>query len=245
MKIILPAILSTALLAALASCGGSSSTSQPPAPAASTTTAVSTPSPTPSPISAAQQTFASAMQNDFNFSTYISTDEFVNYGETICADRQNGRSQLAELAFTRNTFVNTSRRGAASMVRLAERDLCPKYLAAVPPPPPPPPPPKPVVLVSMSGNGIQNSAPVNVTQSTLTVTYSYDCSSFGGSGNFIADFISGDPNAGNYDDQQIANQLGSGGSVTTTIYPQNVPGQYHLEVNSECSWSVTITQPPS
>ena len=30
-----------------------------------------------------------------------------------------------------------------------------------------------------------------------------------------------------------------------TIYPQNVPAQYHLEVNSECSWSVKITEPPS
>ncbi len=46
----------------------------------------------------------------------------------------------------------------------------------------------------------------------------------GSSGNFIADFISGEPSSGNYDDQQIANQLGSGGSATTSIYPQNVPG---------------------
>ena len=119
-------------------------------------------------------------------------------------------------------------------VRTAEKDLCPQYL-----------PKPPVVLLRLSGSGIQNSAPVLVTQSTLQVHYSYDCSSFGGSGNFIADFETGNQASFSSDDQPIANALSSGGSATTTIYPQNTGSEYHLAVNSECNWSVTISAPSS
>ena len=75
----------------------------------------------------------------------------------------------------------------------------------------------------------------------MTARYSYDCSAAGGQGNFIAGLVSGSPSSGNYDDQSIANQLGSGGSQTTTVYPQDQGSYYHLEVNSECSWSITLT----
>jgi len=97
------------------------------------------------------------------------------------------------------------------------------------------------VLISFSGSGIRNSAPFVVNSSAVTASYSYDCSSFGGQGNFIADLVSGSPGSGNYDDESIANQLGSGGSQTTTVYPQDVGNSYYLEVNSECSWSITLT----
>ena len=53
------------------------------------------------------------------------------------------------------------------------------------------------------------------------------------SGNFIADAISGD------NDVSIANDLGKGKSSTTTEYGA---GTYHLEVNSECSWSIQVSQ---
>ena len=121
------------------------------------------------------------------------------------------------------------------MTRLAEKDLCRKYL---------PPPPAPVVLLNMTGSNIQNSAPFTVNSGTLTVYYTYDCSSQG-TGNFIADLISGSPGSLSYDDQSIANELSSGGSKTTTIYPQDTGQQYHPEVNSECNWSVKITEPAS
>jgi len=77
--------------------------------------------------------------------------------------------------------------------------------------------------------------------STVTAQYSYDCSAFGGGGNFIADMVSGSPSSLNYDDQSIANALGAGGSQTTTLYPADQGGSYYLEVNSECSWSITLT----
>ncbi|HEV2412610.1 MAG TPA: hypothetical protein VGS28_02270 [Candidatus Saccharimonadales bacterium] len=100
----------------------------------------------------------------------------------------------------------------------------------------------PKVLLNMSGNGIQNSAPFLVSTSQLTVIYSYDCSSDGGSGNFIADLEYGIQSSNNSDDQTIANALGSGATnITTTIYPQDPGHNYYLAVNSECGWSVTVT----
>lgn len=97
------------------------------------------------------------------------------------------------------------------------------------------------VLMTFSGSGIRNSASFVVNSSTVIAHYSYDCSAFGDPGNFIADMVSGSPSSLSYDDQSIANALGSGGSQTTTLYPQNQGGSYHLEVNSECSWSITLT----
>jgi hypothetical protein len=98
------------------------------------------------------------------------------------------------------------------------------------------------VLLRMSGSGIQNSAPFLVTSGTLTVRYSYDCSSSGGSGNFVADLETGNQSSLSSDDQSIANALGTGGSATTTVYPQDTGSDYHLAVDSECDWSVTVKQ---
>lgn len=96
------------------------------------------------------------------------------------------------------------------------------------------------VLISLSGSGIRNSGPFVVNSSSVRARYTYDCSAFGASGNFIASIVSGSPSDGTYDDQVIANALGSGGSQTTTVYPQDQGSSYHLEVNSECSWSITL-----
>jgi hypothetical protein len=107
---------------------------------------------------------------------------------------------------------------------------------------PTPAAPKPKVLLNLSGNGIENSPPFLVTESQLTVTYSYDCSADGGTGNFIADLEYGNQSSLNSDDQSIANALGSGATnVATTIYPADPGNQYYLSVNSECSWTVTVS----
>ena len=103
-----------------------------------------------------------------------------------------------------------------------------------------PAPAAPKVLLSLSGSGIANSPPFLVTAGTLTVHYSYSCASFGSSGNFIADLQSGNQASLGSDDQPVANVLGSGGSATTTIYPQDPGSDYHLAVNSECDWNVII-----
>ena len=96
------------------------------------------------------------------------------------------------------------------------------------------------MLITLSGTGALNSAPFRVTSSVVTAHYSYNCAAFGSQGNFIADMVSGTP-AGANDDQPIANALGSGGSQTTTLYPTQKGSLYHLTVNSECSWRITLT----
>jgi hypothetical protein len=100
-----------------------------------------------------------------------------------------------------------------------------------------------VVLVNLSGSGIKNSAPFTVSSGTLTVSYSYNCASFGGRGNFVADLLSGNQSSLNSDDQSIANALGSSGAATTHIYPTMVGSKYYLSVNSECSWTVIVKSP--
>jgi hypothetical protein len=102
-------------------------------------------------------------------------------------------------------------------------------------------PSAPLVLIKMSGNGEGSSAPFLVNTSTVTATYTYNCSALGQSGNFIADMVNGNQASLNSDDQSIANALGAGGSATTTLYLTNVGQDYHLTVNSECTWSVTLT----
>jgi hypothetical protein len=103
------------------------------------------------------------------------------------------------------------------------------------------PKPQGNVIIKFSGNGIRNSAPFVVNSSTVTAHYRYDCSAFGTAGNFAADMISGNPSSLSSDDQSIANALGMRGSQTTTLYPTNLGSRYHLEVTSECSWSITLT----
>jgi eukaryotic-like serine/threonine-protein kinase len=102
------------------------------------------------------------------------------------------------------------------------------------------PPARPRVLMTLSGTGALNSAPFRVTSSVVTAHYSYSCAAFGTEGNFIADMISGIP-TGAYDDQPIANALGSGGSQTTALYPARKGSLYHLAINSQCSWHITLT----
>lgn len=107
-----------------------------------------------------------------------------------------------------------------------------------------PAPAAPRVLLSLSGSGIENSPPFLVTESQLTVHYTYDCSGQGGDGNFIADLLNGNQSSLGSDDQSIANALGVGGSATTTIYPTNTGSDYHLAVNSECNWAVVVSTGP-
>jgi hypothetical protein len=201
-----------------------------------------TPSPTPSPtpsLSAGDAKFVAAVRaalSSQGFSNTATDAQIAGIGDQICGLRKNGGSEADLIAETRTTNPESKFKfsmAATQLVREAEKDICPQYI-----------PKPPVVLLIMSGSNIQNSAPFTVNNGTLTVKYSYDCSSQG-TGNFIADLISGTPSSLNYDDQSIANALGAGGTTTTTIYPQNVGSQYHLSVTSECNWSVQISEPGS
>ncbi len=99
--------------------------------------------------------------------------------------------------------------------------------------------PSPVTLLTLKGTGIKNSATFGASGDSVSVAYTFDCATFGASGNFIADLVGSDGS-----DESIANALSASGSDSTVVYLANTAGPYHVEVNSECSWTVTITGTP-
>lgn len=224
-----PAAMTVAILGLMVvACGSGGS----PSAEHSSATPYVTPSPTATHISAStlsskERRFVRDMRADYSWGNSVADSDIASFGDEVCSDRAT-ESQKATIAAVKNYFTGGDQ---ANMTRLAERDMCHRYL---------PPPPKPRVLVSLSGSGIQNSAPFHVGSGNLTVSYSYDCSSFGGSGNFIADLLYGNQSSLDSDDLSIANALGPGGQATTHVYPQYPGRSYYLSVNSECNWTVTV-----
>jgi hypothetical protein len=217
---------------ALAACGSSKS---PPAAASHTTSAPATP-PAPA-LTAAQQQFVSDARSTFNMGASVTDSDLVGIASGVCAAAQaNLGANAIDLvpAAQGLTFSGGegNSAGAAQIVALAIKDTCPQYT------------PPPTVILRMSGSGIENSRPVLVTSSQLTVKYSYDCASMGTS-NFIADFETTNyGNSANGDDQSIANTIGAVASDTTQIYPQNVGSDYYLAVIAGgCTWHVVIKSP--
>jgi hypothetical protein len=92
-----------------------------------------------------------------------------------------------------------------------------------------PTPPKPVTLFQATGTGIRSTRPFGA-PGQWTLSYSYDCSNFGYEGNFSISL---------YDGSELmdipVNELGKSGKANTEVYQS---GQLHLEINSECDWSV-------
>jgi hypothetical protein len=68
---------------------------------------------------------------------------------------------------------------------------------------------------------------------TWKLDYSFDCSSFGTSGNFIVNEDGGSDFSG-----ASVNRLGTGKSGSTYAYGD--AGTHYLQINSECSWSVKV-----
>lgn len=202
----------------IAGCGSSGGHAAAPASSAPVTAAAATPSASAFTPTTAQETYltdlAAALAKVGEQST-ASDQQTVTTGETICTALGNGTAPSAIISGVSNPA------DGKIIVGTAEKDLCPQYL--------------PRVLLKLSGSGIQNSAPFAVSSSMLTVTYTYNCADDGGTGNFIADITDGS------DDQTVANALGAGGTTTTTVYPTDQGSDYHLAVNSECTWTVTVS----
>jgi hypothetical protein len=93
-------------------------------------------------------------------------------------------------------------------------------------------PPTTTTVLSTSGTGIKNTQQFTVGDS-WTLHYAYDCTktmgAIGGKGNFIVSDESGMP---------MVNELGAKGSASS---PQYSSGTHHLEVNSECAWTLRVT----
>ena len=104
---------------------------------------------------------------------------------------------------------------------------------ATPTPAPPTPPPGPQIMMQQQGSGIANSTEFNA-PSHWKLSYSYDCSNFGFNGNFQVFLYQGSRPVG-----ILANDLGKGESKSTDVYQGG--DHLHLQMNSECSWSVKAT----
>jgi hypothetical protein len=90
-----------------------------------------------------------------------------------------------------------------------------------------------VVLLQLKGSGTKSTQTFTA-PSNWTLDYTYDCSSFSnGKGNFQVYVFNAD---GSMSSASGVNQLGSSGS-DTEYYHQG--GSLYLEVNSECSWTIT------
>ena len=100
------------------------------------------------------------------------------------------------------------------------------------PAPTPAPAPQSEVLLQLKGSGTKSSQTFTA-PSSWTLAYTYDCSNFDNSGNFQVYIQSAD---GGFNDLSPVNELGASGSDTEYYHSG---GQFYLEVNSECDWTVT------
>ena len=103
-----------------------------------------------------------------------------------------------------------------------------------PAPAPKPAPVAPQTLLDISGSGSKTTESFTAA-SAWNLTYSYDCSNFGGRGNFQVFIYNGDGSM-SFSNSGV-NQLGASGSDTDYYH---TGGTYYLEVNSECSWHITV-----
>jgi hypothetical protein len=106
--------------------------------------------------------------------------------------------------------------------------------------PPKPRPPKPAagpkVIARFNGSGT-GSTPPFTTPASWHLSWEYNCSSFGSSGNFAVTEINAD---GSTDFNGVnVNELGSGqGPVAAYVYGD--AGRHALQIDSECNWSVAV-----
>jgi hypothetical protein len=96
-----------------------------------------------------------------------------------------------------------------------------------------PPPKAAAILLQESGNGIKNTGSFTVT-GPWQLIYTFDCASFGSSGNFIVEVAD---SSGRMVDIAV-NELAAKGSSSS---PQYTTGTLHLEINSECAWAVKVS----
>ncbi|MEU3466006.1 hypothetical protein ABZ721_39470 [Streptomyces sp. NPDC006733] len=99
--------------------------------------------------------------------------------------------------------------------------------------PKPKPKPKAQTVLSVSGSGMKSTATFKV-EDDWDLQYSYDCSAFGVQGNFIV------KQGGDLGDIYL-NELGAKGSDVTHLHDG---GSMHLEVTSECKWTIKVIDLP-
>ena len=101
----------------------------------------------------------------------------------------------------------------------------------------------PTTLLSLSGSGIKSSKSFSASGDSVDVAYAFDCANFGGSGNFQVMFYGASALGPTLPDI-LANALSAKGTDTTTEYLNGATGPFHIEINSECDWTVKVTGTP-
>jgi hypothetical protein len=94
--------------------------------------------------------------------------------------------------------------------------------------------PAPQVLLNVSGSGTKSTQSFTA-GGDWTLNYSYDCSNFDDRGNFQVYIYNSDGSMS--DENTGVNELGAGGTDTEYYHSG---GSYYLEVNSECTWKITV-----
>lgn len=101
----------------------------------------------------------------------------------------------------------------------------------------------PTTLLTLSGTGNKDSQPFTASGYSAERTYTFDCTSQGSAGHFALTFL--DRNGVTLDalNYKLA-KSGKSGSDDETVYLSNTAAPYHLSINSDCAWSVTVTGTP-
>ncbi len=99
--------------------------------------------------------------------------------------------------------------------------------------------PSPRVLLALRGSGSQSSGPFAASGTSVTLAYTYDCSGAGSSGRLHATLL---------DRNGVAITIFGGsarsGGDTAPEYISNTAPPYHVEVSTDCAWSITVTGRP-
>jgi hypothetical protein len=136
---------------------------------------------------------------------------------------------------TPTATTSTANKGASSaappIVKATKPQPAPQTTA---PAQPAPAPAKPITVLTEHGNGIKSTASFTVT-GDWDLAYAFDCSNFGGQGNFA---VSINGSAGDV----LVNELAAKGADTT--HQHDGPGKIALDINSECVWSIRVDQLP-
>lgn len=95
-----------------------------------------------------------------------------------------------------------------------------------------------VLVPTMSGTSSDETPAFKPTNSYVA-KYQFDCSTMGQSGNFVimAEDANGTPVMGG----PSVNRLAMSGSGTAKGSALGEPGSIHLQIMSECNWTVTVT----
>lgn len=115
----------TALLACLAACGSGRLTSSASGEATSAPQAAASTAELPS----GGEQYVSDMRAAFNFGNAVDASSIADFGVMICQDLKLRKTFADEVPTAQQSWTNTSRNDAISMVMLAAKDMCPSVPA--------------------------------------------------------------------------------------------------------------------